>query len=729
MREIAVGPALVELLTLCYRANVPVLMFGETGVGKSQIVDAAAAAIGGIVVSLNLSIIEAVDLTGIPTVADGATTFAAAARLPRFGRGYLFLDEIGRANQSLQAAALQLLTERRLNDYVLPAGFLPIAATNIGEGYQVGDLDPALLARFVCIRVVPSLPSWRAWAQTAGVHASVLEFSALHSDLFRARTSNPRAWEMVSNVLHAAAAHDASPTTVEVAIAGLVGEWARPFMNFLSGVVVPPAVVIERYGSVRTQVMGWRTAKRTDILHATFSSLLQHLDDIEASSLTKEQHRNITVFIDDPARDMWNEWAADRLLAGEACDETTRVKQKRVAPAVKMRLAIERLLDAFPLYGNIVAQGTFEAAPIDTMAVTLRSQALVFLYSPTFVRKHDLAELTAVLEHEALHVLLRHLDADPAVYPDRVARTRAEETTCNEHVVGPLPCRPLTIDMFGLPPDESTESRYHRLRRAGKAGRRASKSVQKPGKSVQKGRKTGQSPGSSDQTGEIQTVDDHSLWPSTITAEDRDAVEHLVATAVRATPAASVRTLPPIVRAAVQGLPAAEGVTESIAAGTSNAVALLQSLRRLTRPVATWTRRNRRFPETLAVPGRKWQRLRIVCVIDTSGSMDAAALATVNGALRSIASEHDVWVIECDDTIQASYRYRAPLRSVHGRGNTDLRPPFESPLLAELHPHALVYMTDGLGVAPAQAPPIPVFWAILEGGQVPATWGTAIQLR
>lgn len=315
MREVAAGPEVIEVLVLCYAADVPVLMFGKTGVGKSQLMAAAAAAINGECISFNTPIIDVLDLVGLPVVVDGATTFAPHNRLPRSGRGYAFFDEIGRGNAAVQAAALQLLTERRLNDYTLPPGFLPVAATNDGDEYQVGDLDPALLSRFVCIRVVPSITAWLAWGHTNGIHPAVLDFAALHSDLFLARTSNPRAWTMVSNILNAT-----TPTTstgaLEATIAGLVYDWAPAFLNHLKGSdrVLTPEQIVDRYVGVQHHVLGWMTAKRIDALHATFAALLHHLDGIDRKALSPRQRENIAAFIRDlPAdfRGMWKEWSED----------------------------------------------------------------------------------------------------------------------------------------------------------------------------------------------------------------------------------------------------------------------------------------------------------------------------------------------------------------------------------------------------------------------------------
>lgn len=396
--------------------------------------------------------------------------------------------------------------------------------------------------------------------------------------------------------------------------------------------------------------------------------------------------------------------------------------------AEKVRLALDQLLDAFPLYGKIVAQGIFEAARIPTMAVTLRAKQLVFMYGGAFVRAHSLDAVTAVLEHEALHVILKHLEKDPTAYPDIAARTIAEEVTVNELVTGTLPGSPLTISRFGLPPGESTHERYVRLVRHPKPVPGHRESVRKAGKPVRGGKKAGRQRPISDLSAGIPTIDDHSQWPTTMDASDREVLERVIGQASRQTSGESINVMPAAVRHAIRGLvPDDRSMELTIGVSGSGAARLVARLRQIAKRTPTWKRKSRRHPEA-ALPGSALQRLRILCAIDTSGSMDVDALSSINGALRVIAAENDLWIVECDDQIHATYRYRRPLQSVRGRGSTDLRPPFAASVLASIRPDVMIYATDGFGEAPASAPPIPVFWALTRGGSPPVEWGHAIHL-
>src|SRR6185437_6445936 len=94
--EISVGPHLEKILEVAYRARRAVLLEGETGIGKSEIVRAAAARLGIGIACLDLSLLEPPDLVGLPTIAGGRTVYAAPSALPLEGAGILLLEELNR---------------------------------------------------------------------------------------------------------------------------------------------------------------------------------------------------------------------------------------------------------------------------------------------------------------------------------------------------------------------------------------------------------------------------------------------------------------------------------------------------------------------------------------------------------------------------------------------------------------------------------------------------------
>ena len=124
-----------DVLRVAYEADLPVLLEGPHGIGKSTIFEAVAGEMGIEVRVLDLSLMEPVDLLGIPHLADGQTVYAAPARLPRAGKGLLLLEELNRAAPQTRAPALELLTRRELHDYSLPPSLPPsrLAAVRVHQ--------------------------------------------------------------------------------------------------------------------------------------------------------------------------------------------------------------------------------------------------------------------------------------------------------------------------------------------------------------------------------------------------------------------------------------------------------------------------------------------------------------------------------------------------------------------------------------------------------------------
>jgi hypothetical protein len=171
-------------------------------VGKSEMVRRVADALGIETILLDLSLLEPPDLVGLPVVKEGRTEYALPHVLPKEGAGLLLLEELNRAERYIQQPALQLLSARRLHEYVLPDGWVCVATVNPQTAeYHVTSLDKALRARFLQVPVRADRGSWLAWAQTNGVHAGVVAVVRNHE---RALDEvPPRTWTYVSHLLQA----------------------------------------------------------------------------------------------------------------------------------------------------------------------------------------------------------------------------------------------------------------------------------------------------------------------------------------------------------------------------------------------------------------------------------------------------------------------------------------------------------------------------------------------
>lgn len=195
-------------------AGAPVMLWGPPGVGKSQVIAQIAEGHGVPLVDVRLSQMEPTDLRGIPFRSGERVEWSVPALLPdemRHGpRGILFLDEITSASPTVTAAAYQLILDRRLGDYRVPAGWAIFAAGNRYGDRGVTYIMPAPLAnRFTHYEIEANLEDWAAWAHGAGVDARVVAFLRFRPDLLfdfnPARNPvafpSPRSWEYAHRAL------------------------------------------------------------------------------------------------------------------------------------------------------------------------------------------------------------------------------------------------------------------------------------------------------------------------------------------------------------------------------------------------------------------------------------------------------------------------------------------------------------------------------------------------
>ena len=107
----------------CIKKQRPVFMWGPPGIGKSDIVKQIGEEQGREVIDVRLSLWEPTDIKGIPyfNPEEHTMTWAPPAELPTDpeSTAILFLDELNSAAPATQAAAFQLVLNRRVGTYKL----------------------------------------------------------------------------------------------------------------------------------------------------------------------------------------------------------------------------------------------------------------------------------------------------------------------------------------------------------------------------------------------------------------------------------------------------------------------------------------------------------------------------------------------------------------------------------------------------------------------------------
>jgi hypothetical protein len=225
-------------LLKAFKKQRPLFLWGPPGIGKSELVADLTAELGGAMIDLRLGQMEPTDIRGIPFYNKdlGKMDWAEPVDLPdaEFASQHpivvLFLDEMNSAAPSVQAAAYQLILNRRIGKYVMPENCVIVAAGNRESDKGVTYRMPTPLAnRFIHQEMKVDFASWQDWAIQHGIHKDVvgyLTFAKQDLNEFDAKSASrafatPRSWTFVSQLLED---DDGDDDTIMNLVAGTVGE-------------------------------------------------------------------------------------------------------------------------------------------------------------------------------------------------------------------------------------------------------------------------------------------------------------------------------------------------------------------------------------------------------------------------------------------------------------------------------------------------------------------------
>jgi len=210
-----VGPKSAKTsIAFAIKMKRPTFLWGPPGIGKSDLVQQIGADTDREVIDVRLALWEPTDIKGIPYFDSnaGTMTWAPPAELPTDpdSKAILFLDELNSAPPAVQAAAYQLILNRKVGTYVLPKGVDIVAAGNRDGDKGVTYRMPAPLAnRFVHLEMKVDFEDWQDWATLHGINPEVVGYIGYaKQDLYdydpkspSKSFATPRSWSFVSDLV------------------------------------------------------------------------------------------------------------------------------------------------------------------------------------------------------------------------------------------------------------------------------------------------------------------------------------------------------------------------------------------------------------------------------------------------------------------------------------------------------------------------------------------------
>ncbi len=349
---------------------------------------------------------------------------------------------------------------------------------------------------------------------------------------------------------------------------------------------------------------------------------------------------------------------------------------------------------------------------VPTAAVGFSGTNINLLVNENFFLKElrSQSNRVAVIKHEALHLLFKHLFRTDIKNYEPTLFNIAADLVVNQFIGSwKLPEGAVTLNTFpdlGLEQNQTLEWYYEKLSK-----------LQNNGENT--------APKSSEALSKImgekeQKRGDHSKWGTPSTAKGQidsngaeTELDRIIIQARDRTPAKYWGTIPGEINNLIDIL--IENRRPKV--DWRRTLRIFSSNSRRTYIFSTMHRISKRYGTRPGIKVKQFQKVAVA--IDTSGSVsddDIAVFFTEIHAMYKSGAE--ILVIECDTEVGKSYKYNGRLPTeVSGRGGTVFDPVFKFLRNNRLtHYDGCIYLTDGYAEEPTIKPPCPLLWVITPDG-------------
>ena len=357
---------------------------------------------------------------------------------------------------------------------------------------------------------------------------------------------------------------------------------------------------------------------------------------------------------------------------------------------------------------------------VPTAAVSFSGNKLQLLINESFFLKELRSQTNrvAVIKHEALHLLFKHLFRMDLGNYDRSLFNIAADLVVNQFIGSwKLPDSAVTLRSFpdlGLEQNQTVEWYYEKLinlRGASSAGA---------------GSDSNPFPKSADALSKIldratdQIHGDHSHWGVSKDAKGQvDAyaaeteLDRMIIQARDRTPSKYHGTIPGEINTLIDSL--IESRKPKV--DWRRALRIFATNSRRTYLFSTMHRISKRYGTRPGIKVKQFQKIAVA--VDTSGSISDADLSVFFTEIDAMYRQGaEIEVIECDAEVQRTYNYNGQLPTdVSGRGGTVFDPVFAFLRSNRLTRYdGCIYLTDGYASEPTIRPPCPLLWVITADG-------------
>lgn len=411
-----------------------------------------------------------------------------------------------------------------------------------------------------------------------------------------------------------------------------------------------------------------------------------------------------------------------------------------LSPQAHFSAAATALIMRAPYYATLFASLVRRQADTGTLAVSANG---ILYWNPAFAKTLTVAELSAVLEHEVLHVMLQHATRAKAlgVIPDtHEVWNIAADCAINETLRtggAPLPKCAVYPDTFQLAPKQPAEVYYRAL-----LAQRKSAPKQDQGQGTGKGGKHAKG------TCEGECGTGSGGAPTEAEKNDPQAAKGRTTAEIHAARVQTAAAINERVKAKGRGSVPADLVVWAEEQLKPPVIDWRTKLARMVRARAaaakgatdlSWGSPSRRQaglghgPGRALLPAMIARQINLTLIIDTSGSMADVMTDAVSEAAGILqATGATVQFIAIDAAVQAVTKVtniKQLQKSLKGGGGTNMAPAFAHVSAQRTRPDLVVCLTDGEIGSPGPQPAYPVLFGVVGSSSFTPPWGEVLRLE
>lgn len=393
-----------------------------------------------------------------------------------------------------------------------------------------------------------------------------------------------------------------------------------------------------------------------------------------------------------------------------------------------------------PFYAHFLSGVVREVTnEVPTAAVGIRQGKITLFVNENFFLEelNSLSERVAVIKHETLHIIFKHLFRFNFKNNNSKIFNLAADIVVNQFIGNwKLPESAITLSTFpdlGLEPNKNVEWYYNKLY---KLNEEIENQDANPEVDDSNSYKTS-APISSENLKKFldsqkTSHSDHSQWSNesqnnVSTRSLETEIDRMIIQAKDRTPTKDYGSLPAEISSLISNI-----IKERRPkVNWKRALNIFSTNSRKTRIYHSMKRISKRYGTRPGIKIKRFQKMAVA--IDTSGSIQMEQLSDFFSEIHGIWKQGaEIELIECDAKVQKTYNYDGNTpKLIIGGGGTSFDPVFSYLRKNRFKKYdGCIYLTDGYASEPTIKPPCKLFWVITKNGKVGnhLKYGRVVQL-